>query len=75
MQENQNNDNKTAHLLVLPYASSKGEKLIKSMKNSLKCELPENVATRVTYSRTRLLIFDQCSTSIPPENIRKPSVL
>ena len=54
IQENQNDFNKTAHLLVLPYAGSKGEKLIKSMKNSLKCVLPQNVITRVTYSGTRL---------------------
>ena len=32
----------------------KGEKLRKSMKSSLKCVLPENVTTRVTYSGTRL---------------------
>ena len=36
IQENQNDVNKTAHLLVLPYAGSKGKKQIKSMKNSLK---------------------------------------
>ena len=33
-QENQNDDNTTAHPLILPYAGSKGEKLIRSMKNS-----------------------------------------
>ena len=33
IQENQNDVNKTAHLLVLTYAGLKGEKLIKSMKN------------------------------------------
>ena len=33
MQENQNNVNKTAYLLVLPYAGSKDKNLIKSMKN------------------------------------------
>ena len=42
MQENQSDANKTAHLLVLPYTGSKGEKLIKSMKNSLKCVFSEN---------------------------------
>ena len=56
MQDNQNDVNKTAHLLVLPYTGSKGEKLIKSMKNSLKCVLTENVTTRITYSGTRLSI-------------------
>ena len=35
-------------------ADLKGEKLIKSMKNSSKCVLPENVTTRITYSGTRL---------------------
>ena len=54
IQHNQNDVNKTAHLLVLPYAGSKVEKLIKSMKNSLKCVLLENITTRVTYSGTRL---------------------
>ena len=54
MQDNQNDVNKTAHLLVLPYAGSKDEKLINSMKNSLKCLLPKNVTTRVTYSGSRL---------------------
>ena len=54
IQHNQNDVNKTAHLLVLPYAGSKVEKLIKSMKNSSKCVLLENVTTRVTYSGTRL---------------------
>ena len=57
IKENQNNNNKTAHLLVLLYAGSKGEKLIKSMKNSLKDMLPENITTRVTHSRTRLTHF------------------
>ena len=54
MQDNQNDVNTFVHLLVLPYAGSKGEKLIKSMKNSLKCVLPENVTTRVIYFGTRL---------------------
>ena len=38
----------------MPYAGSKGEKLIKSMKNSLKCVLPENFTARVRYLGTRL---------------------
>ena len=37
-----------------PYAGSKGEKLIKSIKSSLKWVLPEYVTTRVTYLGTRL---------------------
>ena len=48
MQENRSDVNKTAHLLVLPYIGSKGEKLIKSMKSSLKCVFSENDTTRVT---------------------------
>ena len=71
-QENQNGDNSTSFGFVL--AGSKSEKLINSMKNSLKCVLPNNVSTRVTYSRqgissdhlTFCLIFvistDRCST-------------
>ena len=54
IQYNQNDVIKTAHLLVLPYAGLKGKKLTKSMKNSLKCVLPENITTRVTYSGTKL---------------------
>ena len=54
IQGNQNDGNKSAHLLVLPYASLKGEKLIKTIKNYLKCMLPETVTTRVTYSGARL---------------------
>ena len=41
IKDNQNDVDKTVHLLVLPYAS-------------LKCVLPENVTTRLTYSGTRL---------------------
>ena len=44
----------TLIILVLPYAGSKGEKLIKPIKNSLKFVLPENVTTRVTNSGTKL---------------------
>ena len=54
MQENHNYINEAAHLLALTYAGPKGEKLIKSMKNSLTCALPETVTSRVTYSGTRL---------------------
>ena len=64
IQDNQNDVNKTAHLLVLPYAGSKGEKLIKSMKNSLKYEFPENVTTRVTCSRTRLKSLLNCVVGV-----------
>ena len=54
IQDNQNSINKTAHVLVLLHAGSKGKRLVKSIKNSLKCMLSENVTTRVTYSGTRL---------------------
>ena len=54
MEENQNDVNKTARVLVLTYSSSKGEKLIKSIKNSLKCVLHENFTFRVIYPRIRL---------------------
>ena len=37
MQENQNGVNKIAHVLVVTRSGSKDEKLIKSLKNSLKC--------------------------------------
>ena len=54
IQDNQNDVTKTTYLSVSPYAGLKGEKLIKSMKNSLKYVLSESVTTRVTYSGTRL---------------------
>ena len=41
VQDYQSDVNKAAHLSVLPYASSKGEKLIESMKNSSTCVLIE----------------------------------
>lgn len=37
MQENQNDVNKIVHVLVVTHSGSKDEKLIKSLKNSLKC--------------------------------------
>ena len=40
--------------LILPYAGPKGDSIIKTMKNSLKRVLPDNVKTRVTYSRQKL---------------------
>ena len=55
IQDNQNSINKQLmYVLVLLHAGSKGKKLVKSIKNSLKCMLPENVTTRATYSGTRL---------------------
>ena len=38
------------HSLILPYAGPKGNTIIKTMNNSLKCFLPINVKTRVTYT-------------------------
>lgn len=43
----QNDGNKTAHHLVLLYGGSKGEKLIRSMKNDLKFVFAENARIRV----------------------------
>ena len=40
--------------LILPYAGPKGNSIIKTMKNSLKRILPDNVKTRVTYSGQKL---------------------
>ena len=48
-----NNDEKS-HLLLLPYSSSKGEKLIRSMKKALKSKLPYNIVTKSAYSAVRL---------------------
>ena len=36
--------------LILPYAAPKGNAIIKTMNNSLKCVLPNNVKTRGTYT-------------------------
>ena len=40
--------------LILPYAGPKGNSIIKTMRNSLKYILPNNVKTRVTYSGQNL---------------------
>ena len=49
--------------LILPYAGPKGNSIIKTMKNSLKHILPDNVKTRATYSgqklSTKLQIVDK----------------
>ena len=50
---NENNNDKS-HLLVLPYAGPKGEKLITSMKKTLKKNLPENVVPKAAFSASRL---------------------
>ena len=46
---------KNKNQLVLPYAGSKGKKLIKSIKTSLKCVEPENVTIGVTHLGTTLI--------------------
>ena len=40
--------------LILPYAGIKGNSIIKTMNNSLKRILPDNVKTRVTYAGQKL---------------------
>ena len=40
--------------LVSPYARQKGEKLIKSMKTTLKKSLPSNLVTKSAYSESNL---------------------
>ena len=42
------------YYLILPYAGPKADSIIKTMKNSLKRVLPDNVKTRVTYSGQKL---------------------
>ena len=42
------------HSLILPYAGPKGNTIIKTMNNSLKCFLPINVKTRVPYTGQKL---------------------
>ena len=44
--------------LILPYAGIKGNSIIKTMNNSLKRILPDNVKTRVTYTGQKLKIKD-----------------
>ena len=41
------------HHLVLPYDGQKGEKLIKSMKTTLKYNLPNNIVTKSAYSASK----------------------
>ena len=40
--------------LILPYAGPKGNSIIKTMNNSLKRILPDNVKTRVRYTGQKL---------------------
>ena len=40
--------------LIWPYGGPKGNTIIKSMNNSLKHILPDNVKTRVTYTGQKL---------------------
>ena len=42
------------HSLILPYAGPKSNTIIKTMNNSLKRILPDNVKTRVTYTGQKL---------------------
>ena len=46
-------NDKTSHLLVLPYAGQKGEKLIKSLKTALKYNSPNNVVMKSAYSASK----------------------
>ena len=43
-----------SHLLVLPYAGQKREKLIKSMETTPKYSLPNNMVTKSAYSASKL---------------------
>ena len=49
-----NISNEKSHLLVLPYARQKGERLIKSMKTTLKYNLPNNIVTKSAHSASKL---------------------
>ena len=49
-----NNPLKRMYSLILPYAGHKGNTIIKTMNNSLKRILPNNVKTRVTYTGQKL---------------------
>ena len=43
------------HSLILPYTGLKDNTIIKTMNNSLKRFLPDNVKTRVTYTGKKLV--------------------
>ena len=43
------------HSLILPYADSQGNDIMKSMNNNIKCILPNNMKTAITYTAT---VFD-----------------
>ena len=45
-QINEVNNDKKYHLLLLRYSRSKGEKLIRLMKKTLKSKLPDNIVTK-----------------------------
>ena len=46
--------NEKSHFIVLPYARQKGERLIKSMKTTLKHNLPNNIVKKSEYSASKL---------------------
>ena len=53
-QINEVNNDEKYHLLLLPYSGPKGEKLIRSMKETLKSKLPDDTVTKSAYSAMRL---------------------
>ena len=50
------NDQEKRHLLVLPYAGNKGEKILKPMNQFSSRVLPCNVKTCIAYSGTNLVV-------------------
>ena len=67
-QINEVNNDKKYHLLLLRYSRSKGEKLIRLMKKTLKSKLPDNIVTKSAYAATRLRDKFNIKTKIVKEH-------
>ena len=57
------------HSLMLPYAGTKGNTIIKSMNSCLKRNLPNNVNTRVTYTGQKLNTKFQIKDKTDPKHV------
>ena len=67
-QINEVNNGKKYHLLLPRYSRSKGEKLIRLMKKTLKSKLPDNIVTKSAYMATRLRDKFNIKTKIVKEH-------
>ena len=57
MADEANTNRKKEHSLLVPYQGKKGEYVIKSMKKRMKCLLPTEIVTKITYVGNKLMFF------------------